>query len=262
MVLFIFNSILIHDLMKSFIKLSRLFGNKVFMPIGFLMLFASPSIASGVRITSYGHSALLIQGGGKTVLINPFKAVGCASGLSEPKVSADVVLASSELLDEGARKTSKGIFLSKPGSYRLSGMSLEGFSSPHDRFGGRRYGLSTMWRWKQAGMTFAHLGGSVSPLSPEDKVLIGRPDVLIIAVGGGAKVYNAQEAANVVEVLKPKIVIPVQYQRQGKDQILSCDQKGVEPFLELMKDYKVRKVGNKYTLKKQILNNQSIFLMD
>ena len=96
----------------------------------------------------------------------------------------------------------------------------------------------------------------------KERLLLGKPDILFIAVGGGAKVYNAQEAANVVEVLKPKIVIPVQYQRQGKDQILSCDQKGVEPFLELMKDYKVRKVGNKYTLKKQILNNQSILLMD
>ena len=34
----------------------------------------------GVTITSYGHSALLIQGGGATVLLNPFKAVGCAAG--------------------------------------------------------------------------------------------------------------------------------------------------------------------------------------
>ena len=38
--------------------------------------------AGGVSITSYGHSALLIRGGGATVLLNPFKAVGCAAGLS------------------------------------------------------------------------------------------------------------------------------------------------------------------------------------
>ena len=35
----------------------------------------------GVTITSYGHSAVLVQGGGKRVLLNPFKAVGCAAGL-------------------------------------------------------------------------------------------------------------------------------------------------------------------------------------
>ena len=56
----------------------------------------------GVTISSYGHSALLIQGGGATVLVNPFKAVGCAAGLAEPRVSANVILASSRLLDEGA----------------------------------------------------------------------------------------------------------------------------------------------------------------
>ena len=36
----------------------------------------------GVSITSYGHSALLIQGGGASVLVNPFKAVACAAGLA------------------------------------------------------------------------------------------------------------------------------------------------------------------------------------
>tara|TARA_Y100001968_G_C19390178_1_gene735128 strand:- start:717 stop:1448 length:732 start_codon:yes stop_codon:yes gene_type:complete len=241
-------------------KLSKFFSNKVFMPIGFLMLLASPSIASGVRITSYGHSALLIQGGGKTVLLNPFKAVGCASGLSEPKVSADVVLASSELLDEGARRISKGIFLSKPGSYRLAGMTLEGFSSPHDRFGGRRYGSSTMWSWKQAGMSFAHLGGSVSPLSPEDKVLIGRPDVLIIAVGGGAKVYSGSEAAKVVLDLKPRYVIPVQYVKKNTPK--NCDQNKIDSFLDAMGMVNTENVQQTFFVKSKKSDKLSILIPD
>ena len=37
------------------------------------------SANTGVTITSYGHSALLIQGGGAKVLVNPFKAVACAA---------------------------------------------------------------------------------------------------------------------------------------------------------------------------------------
>ena len=55
----------------------------------------APAQAGGVSITSYGHSALLIKGGGQSVLVNPFKAVGCAKGLTEPRVSATVILASS-----------------------------------------------------------------------------------------------------------------------------------------------------------------------
>ena len=92
------------------------------------------SAGTGVTITSYGHSALLIQGGGAKVLINPFKAVACAAGLAEPKVNANVILASSLLLDEGAPVAS-GKFLSQPGSYRLAGLKIEGISAPHDQIG-------------------------------------------------------------------------------------------------------------------------------
>ena len=232
-----------------------------FLTLPTFLLPASPMMADSLEIRNFGHSSILIKGKDQSVLLNPFRAVGCASGLVEQNISADIILASSLLPDEGA-KTAKGLFMVNPGSYKINGLSFEGFSSPHDRVGGRRFGMSTLWRWKQNGLTFAHLGGAASPLTIQDRLLIGNPDILFIAVGGGAKVYDAQEAANVVEVLKPKIVIPVQYQRKGKDKIPSCDQEGIEPFLEIMKDYKVRKVGKKYTLNKQIYKNQFIYLMD
>jgi len=222
---------------------------------------ASPMLAESLEIKNYGHSSFLITGEDQSVLLNPFKAVGCASGLVEQNISADIILASSLLPDEGA-KNGKGLFMVKPGSYRIKGVSFEGFASPHDRVGGRRFGMSTLWRWTQNDWTFAHLGGAASfPLTIQERLLIGTPDVLFIAVGGGSKIYNAYEAANVVKALKPKIVIPVQYQRKGKNKIPSCDQQGVEAFLELMKDYKVRKVGKKHTIKKQLPKKQSIYLM-
>ncbi len=234
----------------------------VFLVLPTFLVPASPVLADSLEIKNLGHSSILITGKDQSILLNPFRAVGCASGLVEHNISADIILASSLLPDEGA-KTAKGLFMVKPGSYRIKGLSLEGFSSPHDRVGGRRFGMSTLWRWKQNGLTFAHLGGAASsPLTIQERLLIGNPDVLIIAVGGGTKVYDAQEAANVVEALNPKIVIPVQYQKQARDKISSCDQQGVEPFLELMKDYKLRKVGKKHTFKKQISKNQSIYLMD
>ena len=239
--------------------------NSIFFSAFFVLptffLSASPMLADSLEIKNFGHSSILIRGKDQSILLNPFRSVGCASGLVEPNISADIILASSLLPDEGA-KTAKGLFLVNPGSYRIKGLSLEGFSIPHDRVGGRRFGMSTLWRWKQNGFTFAHLGGAASPLTIKERLLIGKPDVLFIAVGGGAKVYNAQEAANVVEVLKPKIVIPVQYQRKTKNKIPTCDQQGVEAFIEVMKDYKVRKVGKKYTLKQHVSKKQFIYLMD
>jgi L-ascorbate metabolism protein UlaG (beta-lactamase superfamily) len=200
---------------------------------------------TGVTITSYGHSALLIQGGGASVLLNPFRAVGCAAGLAEPRVSANVILASSRLLDEGAAVAS-GRLLSSPGSYRVAGLRIEGIAAPHDRFGGRRFGQSTLWRWKQGGLEFAHLGGTAAQLSPEDRVLLGKPDVLIIGVGGGAKVYTGAEAATMVRELNPRRVIPVQYV-SGKAP-KACDQGSVDPFLQAMAGTPVKRVGRVLSL--------------
>jgi L-ascorbate metabolism protein UlaG (beta-lactamase superfamily) len=156
-----------------------------------------------------------------------------------------VILASSLLLDEGA-PVAKGKFLSQPGSYRLAGLKIEGISAPHDRFGGRRFGQATLWRWNQGGLSFAHLGGTAAQLSPEDRVLLGKPDVLIVGVGGGAKVYDGAEAAAVVRELAPKRVIPVQYV-SGKTPA-NCDQSSVEPFLEAMKGTSVKRVGRVLSL--------------
>ena len=200
----------------------------------------APVRAAGVSVTNYGHSALLIRGGGQSVMVNPFRAVGCAKGLAEPRVNATVILASSELPDEGAR-IGGGTYLAQPGSYRVGGLNIEGFAAPHDRVGGRRFGQATLWRWQQAGLNFAHLGGTAATLSGEDKVLLGRPDVLIIGVGGGGKVYNAEEAAKVVRELNPRRVIPVQY--VNGEAPSGCDLSDVQPFLDAMSGTEVRKVG-------------------
>jgi L-ascorbate metabolism protein UlaG (beta-lactamase superfamily) len=202
-----------------------------------------PAVAQkggGVSITHLGHSALLIQGGGARVLVNPFQAVGCAAGLPEPRVSADVILASSLLKDEGAQ-VARGKFLVKPGSYRLAGLQIEGIAAPHDRVGGRRFGNATLWRWRQGGLDIAHLGGTAGRLGPADRVLLGRPDVLIIGVGGGGKVYTGQEAAEVARELQARRVIPVQY-TTGKPPA-GCDQGSVEPFLKAMVGATVRRSG-------------------
>jgi L-ascorbate metabolism protein UlaG (beta-lactamase superfamily) len=233
------------------------------LPIRALVAAAAslPLVASantGVTITSYGHSALLIRGGGATVLINPFKAVGCAAGLSEPRVSANVILASSRLADEGAA-VATGRLLSAPGSYRVAGLNIEGVAAPHDRYGGRRFGQATLWRWKQGGLEFAHLGGTAAQLSPEDRVLLGNPDVLILGVGGGAKVYNGAEAAAVMRELKPKRVIPVQYVSGTTPK--QCDQSGIEPFLKAVGNTPVHRPGRILNLPAALSDTTQIEVM-
>lgn len=217
------------------------------------------SAGGGVTINSYGQRALLIQGGGQSVLINPFRAVGCAAGLGEPRVSANVILASSELADEGARGVAGGRFLAAPGSYRIGGLELEGFASPHDRLEGRRFGNATIWRWQQGGLSFAHVGATAGPLSGADRVLLGRPDVLIIGVGGGSKIYDGDEAAAVVNQLNPRRVIPVQYVTGDAPQ--GCDQEGVQPFLDAMAGAEIRRVGRSVSLPGNLADTTVVTVM-
>ena len=221
-----------------------------------LFLYATPAaMAGGVNIKNFGHSSLLIKGGGQLVLINPFEAVGCAEGLEEPRVRANVILASSLLADEGA-KVAKGTFLVNPGSYQIGRLQIEGFSVPHDRLGGRRFGFATAWQWEQAGLSFLHLGAA-SSLSEEDKILIGRPDVLIIPVGGGEKVYDGIEASQMVKMLRPKRVIPVQYLAESITDS-TCNLTGVQPFLDAMKGIEVQRVDNTFNLPTKIPNGMVI----
>jgi L-ascorbate metabolism protein UlaG (beta-lactamase superfamily) len=71
--------------------------------------------------------------------------------------------------------------------------------------------------------------------------------VLIIGVGGGAKVYDGPEAAEVVRELQPRRVIPVQYV-SGRKPPKDCDQGGVEPFLKAMAGAKVNRPGTSLSL--------------
>ena len=49
-------------------------------------------LARNLVIKSFGHSSFLINSAEKSILITPFKAIGCASNLKEPnEVNADFI---------------------------------------------------------------------------------------------------------------------------------------------------------------------------
>ena len=186
---------------------------------------------STVRVTSYGHSALLFESDEGRLLINPFRAVACAADLKEPRLAVDLILASSNLPDEGA-PVAQGRFLSTPGSYGLDDWQVEGFAAPHDHVGGRRFGQGVVWTWQQAGLRMAHMGGAAVPPTVAERILLSGVDVLVLAVGGGSKVMDGIQAAQVIDDLKPRLVIPVQYATATPP--AECDLATIEPFLEAL----------------------------
>ncbi|MGD1856450.1 MAG: MBL fold metallo-hydrolase [Leptolyngbyaceae cyanobacterium] len=203
-----------------------------------------------LRITSLGHMCFQFSGSSKTVLTNPFDPRGCTEGYTAPSLSgADLVLVSSRLLDEGfVPETSSVNLLDEPGAYEVNGLSVQGVGMPHDREGGRRFGINTAWLWTQAGISIAHLGGAAAPIDLEDKILIGRPDVLLVPVGGGPKAYDASEAVAAVNSLQPKVVIPTQYRTSAASS--SCELAAVDEFLGMMAGTPIDRVGSALTLQR------------
>ena len=211
------------------------------------LLIPSHVNAEELILKSFGHSQFLIKGNDKSILINPFKAVGCASQFRESlNIEKDLILASSRLADEGYNPNNDLMFF-EPGTYEYDNLIFNGISVPHDRLNGRRYGNATVWTWNQSNFKIVHMGGAAGDITFEDQIIINRPDILFISIGGGIKSYSGKEAINIVEILNPKIIVPVHFLNTKKN-IDDCDFSNEDKFLENMSQYKVKYIGKELKL--------------
>ena len=187
---------------------------------------------SSLNIRWLFHSCVLFQAANSTILVNPFRPIGCTEGYPIPNTPADLVLLSSRLLDEGAITSVVGNprVLFEAGDFRVGELRLQGVRMPHDRFDGNRFGFNIAWRWQMAGIDIVHLGGAAAPISREQEILLGKPDLLFVPVGGGAKNYDADGAIAAIEVLEPKMVVPTMYRTPAAAE--TCDLGGIDTFLQ------------------------------
>ncbi len=205
---------------------------------------AAPPKPQTLTLEWLGHMSFLFTGQGQRILSHPFKPAGCTAKFPAPKPKTDLILIGSRLLDEGwleaLPQDTQLLYL--PGAYKVSGINIQGIRFEHDRNGGRRFGTNVAWLWQQAGIRVLHMGGSASSINPDQRILMGRPDVLIVPVGGGDKAYNATEAKAVIETLNPKLVIPTYYLTSKAAK--TCELAKVEEFLALMPNIKVNNIKN------------------
>ena len=232
---------------------------KFFLFILFLFLIPSSAMAGDLLLKSLGHGSFLIKGREKSVLINPFKAIGCASDLNEPKgINADFILASSKLADEGYNPNDQLMFV-EPGVYKFEDILLNGIEVPHDRVGGRRFGMATVWSWEQNNLKIVHMGGAAGEMDINNQIILSRPDILFISIGGGFKSYNGSEASNIVKTLKPSIVVPVHFMK-GKNISDNCDFSNADFFLENMQDFRVKYLGKSFEINSKRIDKNTIYI--
>ena len=230
-----------------------------FLFISFVFLIPSSAIAGDLLLESLGHGSFLIKGKQKSVLLNPFKAVGCASDLNEPTgVNADFILASSKLADEGYNPNDQLMFV-EPGVYKFEDILLNGIEVPHDRVGGRRLGMATVWSWEQNNLKIVHMGGAAGEMDINSQIILSRPDILFISIGGGFKSYNGSEASDIVKTLKPSVVIPVHFVK-GQNISDNCDLSNSDLFLENMQDFTVKYPGKSFEINSKGIDGNTIYI--
>ncbi|MBF2001791.1 MAG: MBL fold metallo-hydrolase [Synechococcales cyanobacterium M58_A2018_015] len=201
-----------------------------------------------VTIQFLGHTCFLFTGDGRRILVNPFRPLGCTAGYPAPQVAADLVMISSRLLDEGSVEGLPGQprILFEPGVFDFPDMQVQGIATDHDDVGGRRFGTNVVWRWMQGGVNLLHLGGAAAPITTEQRILMGRPDVLLVPVGNGPKAFTPEEAQGAIQTLNPRLVIPTHYRTAAAGE--GCDIVPIDAFLALMAGVPTQQVGSTITI--------------
>lgn len=193
-----------------------------------------PTTKKALQVEWFGHTCFLFSSNEGRLLVNPFRPAGCTAGYRRPSVQADLILLSSRLLDEGALEVVQGNprVLYQPGVFTVDSFNkLQGIRTLHDRKDGRQFGVNVAWRWRQAGLDIVHLGVIAAPLVDEEKILLGKPDLMFVPVGGGEKSFDPELARQAIEELQPRLVVPTYYRTAAAEE--GCEISGVEPFLKL-----------------------------
>lgn len=185
-----------------------------------------------MRIKWLGHSAFLLSGDSKQVVIDPFGQFPKDRPIKfdYPPLQglhADLVLISHEHLDHNASDVVAGdpeVIRASAGIFESPIGEVLGVASEHDPTAGTRRGANAIFCFTLDGVRCCHMGDfGQSALRPEQREAIGAVDVLFVPVGGGPTI-DGQGAAQVVDELKPRIAIPMHYATEAVDFIEGPDE--------------------------------------
>ena len=119
--------------------------------------------------------------------------------------------------------------------------------------------MATVWSWEQNDLKIVHMGGAAGDIDINSQIILSRPDILFISIGGGIKSYDGKEASRIVKLLKPNVVIPVHFAR-GKKFNKECDFSNADLFIENMKDFKVKYIGKDLQIKPKRIDQNTIYI--
>lgn len=166
------------------------------------------------------------------VVADPFTTAG---GEEAPRLKADVITISRDAPEHnnitavigaqrGDVRTVRG-----PGEYEMGGVFITGVGMRPDKKSADPTQKSTVYVFNFDGLSVAHVGGlSFVPTQAQIDAL-ETVDVLLIPIGGGSSL-NAAQASEVISLIEPSIVVPINFKSGSSGAKLE----GAQKFLKEM----------------------------
>lgn len=169
-----------------------------------------------MEIVWHGHSCFrMIERGMASVVTDPYDD---SIGYAPLKLKADIVTVSHAAPGHSNLDAVKGgdvHTITGPGEYEIGGVFITGLSTDSERqkkdADGKR---NTLYVFDFDGLTVCHLGDLEHVPTQTQIEALGSVDVALIPVGGGGGL-NAAQAAEVVSLLEPSVVIPMHYKTEA-----------------------------------------------
>jgi L-ascorbate metabolism protein UlaG (beta-lactamase superfamily) len=181
-----------------------------------------------MEITWYGLSCFrMAERGMATVVTDPYDHT--TAGFEPLNLRGNIATVSHDAPGHNFVSAVKGRnhVISGPGEFEIGGVFITGVqTNGHKRQG---EAANTLYVFDYEGVTVAHLGDLSRIPSQSEIEALGNVNIALVPVGGGGSLSAAQ-AAEVISLLEPGIVIPMHYSVPGCNLKLS----GVDRFLKEM----------------------------
>ncbi len=165
-------------------------------------------------LTWHGHACFRLETDEGIIVFDPYED-NSVPGLKPLELSADVILCSHQHSDHNAREVVKQ-------TRKMTHFNINAIDSYHDDKQGSLRGKNIIHSVKVNNMHIVHLGDLGHTL--DNPKGLENCDVLMIPVGGHYTI-NAVEAKEIIDTLKPRIVVPMHYRSEtfGYDVISTLD---------------------------------------
>ncbi|MBN1563708.1 MAG: MBL fold metallo-hydrolase [Anaerolineae bacterium] len=163
-------------------------------------------------ITWYGHSCFRIaERGHASVVTDPFDE---SLGYEAPRLKADIVTISHQAPGHAHLEPVKGVdhIIDGPGEYEIGSVFIIGVATFDKTLENPR--RNVIYVFDYTNLTVAHLGDLDHVPNQSMIDTLGQIDVALVPVGGGNSLSSSQ-AAEVISLLEPSIVIPMHFQTEA-----------------------------------------------